>query len=151
MAEAYIYDAVRTPRGRGKPDGSLHEVSSLGLANTALTAIRERNNLSGPEVDDAGDVRVVHRGAPAGAAIVQMAIRRPGEAEALEVFQRRREPGPDRKCQHRVEHVPRQKIAGKAEEPFHEGCGLGRPSEGGAIADGFCRHPVSAPVIRAKS
>ncbi|WP_424363546.1 acetyl-CoA C-acetyltransferase [Methylocystis parvus] len=52
MAEAFIYDAVRTPRGRGKPDGSLHEVSSLGLANTALTAIRERNNLKGPEVDD---------------------------------------------------------------------------------------------------
>ncbi|WP_036285792.1 acetyl-CoA C-acetyltransferase [Methylocystis sp. ATCC 49242] len=52
MPEAYIYDAVRTPRGRGKPDGSLHEVSSLGLANTALKAIRERNNLAGPEVDD---------------------------------------------------------------------------------------------------
>jgi acetyl-CoA C-acetyltransferase len=52
MAEAFIYDAVRTPRGRGKPDGSLHEVSTLGLANTALSAIRERNNLAGPEVDD---------------------------------------------------------------------------------------------------
>jgi acetyl-CoA C-acetyltransferase len=52
MPEAFIYDAVRTPRGRGKPDGSLHEVSSLVLANTALTAIRERNNLAGPEVDD---------------------------------------------------------------------------------------------------
>ncbi len=52
MPEAFIYDAVRTPRGRGKPDGALHEVSSLGLANTALTAIRERNNLKGPEVDD---------------------------------------------------------------------------------------------------
>lgn len=52
MPDAYIYDAVRTPRGRGKADGSLHEVSSLGLANTALTAIRERNNLEGPEVDD---------------------------------------------------------------------------------------------------
>ena len=52
MADAYIYDAVRTPRGRGKPDGALHEVSSLGLANTALTAIRKRNNLQGPEVED---------------------------------------------------------------------------------------------------
>jgi len=52
MAVAYIYDAVRTPRGRGKADGALHEVSSLGLANTALTAIRERNHLAGPEVDD---------------------------------------------------------------------------------------------------
>ncbi len=52
MAEAYVYDAVRTPRGRGKPDGSLHEVSSLGLAVTALTAIKERNHLDGAEIDD---------------------------------------------------------------------------------------------------
>jgi len=52
MPEAYIYDAVRTPRGRGKPDGALHEVSSLGLAVTALKAIKARNGLDGPEVDD---------------------------------------------------------------------------------------------------
>ena len=52
MADAYIYDAVRTPRGRGKVDGSLHEVSTLGLAVTALAAIKSRNGLAGPEVDD---------------------------------------------------------------------------------------------------
>ena len=52
MPEAYIYDAVRTPRGRGKADGALHEVSSLGLAVTALKAIKARNGLEGPEVDD---------------------------------------------------------------------------------------------------
>lgn len=52
MPEAYIYDAVRTPRGRGKTDGALHEVSSLGLAVTALKAIKARNGLKGPEVDD---------------------------------------------------------------------------------------------------
>ena len=52
MADAYIYDAVRTPRGRGKPDGSLHEVSTLGLATTALRAIRERNHLDTRLVDD---------------------------------------------------------------------------------------------------
>ncbi len=52
MPDAFIYDAVRTPRGRGKPDGSLHEVSSLGLAVTALQAVRERNKLEGPEIDD---------------------------------------------------------------------------------------------------
>ncbi|MBX9760251.1 MAG: acetyl-CoA C-acyltransferase, partial [Beijerinckiaceae bacterium] len=45
MADAFIYDAVRTPRGRGKPDGALHEVSSLTLATTALTALRARNTL----------------------------------------------------------------------------------------------------------
>jgi acetyl-CoA C-acetyltransferase len=52
MPEAYIYDAVRTPRGRGKPNGSLHEVSSLGLAVAALSALKERNRLDGAPVDD---------------------------------------------------------------------------------------------------
>ncbi|MFD1704755.1 acetyl-CoA C-acetyltransferase [Methylopila henanensis] len=52
MPEAYIYDAVRTPRGRGKPDGALHEVSTLGLATTALRAIADRNNLATETIDD---------------------------------------------------------------------------------------------------
>jgi acetyl-CoA C-acetyltransferase len=52
MADAFIYDAVRTPRGRGKPDGALHEVSSLALAATALRAVRERNGLDPGLVDD---------------------------------------------------------------------------------------------------
>ncbi len=43
MAEAFIYDAVRTPRGRGKADGALHEVPTVRLAATALEAIRDRN------------------------------------------------------------------------------------------------------------
>ena len=36
MSDAFIYDHVRTPRGRGKPDGSLHTASTLQLAATAL-------------------------------------------------------------------------------------------------------------------
>lgn len=52
MPEAFIYDAIRTPRGRGKPDGALHEVSSLGLAVGVLKALKERSGLSGEEVDD---------------------------------------------------------------------------------------------------
>jgi acetyl-CoA C-acetyltransferase len=52
MADAFIYDAVRTPRGRGKPDGALHEVSTLGLATTALHALRQRNALDTELVDD---------------------------------------------------------------------------------------------------
>jgi acetyl-CoA C-acetyltransferase len=52
MAEAFIYDHVRTPRGRGKQDGSLHEVTSLRLAETALRAIRDRNELDTKLVDD---------------------------------------------------------------------------------------------------
>ncbi len=50
--EAYIYDAVRTPRGKGKKDGSLHGVTPLELAATTLRAVRERNHLDTALVDD---------------------------------------------------------------------------------------------------
>jgi acetyl-CoA C-acetyltransferase len=52
MAEAYIYDAVRTPRGKGKKDGSLHEITSLSLAVQALEALRDRNSLDTAHVED---------------------------------------------------------------------------------------------------
>ena len=52
MTDCYIYDCVRTPRGRGKPDGSLHEVSTLKLLVTSLESIKDRNNLKGFEVED---------------------------------------------------------------------------------------------------
>ncbi len=52
MTTAYIYDHVRTPRGRGKPDGSLHEVSTLKLAAGVLKALRERSQLDTKLVDD---------------------------------------------------------------------------------------------------
>ena len=52
MPEAYIYDHVRTPRGKGKPDGSLHEVTALALAAVPLQALKERNNLAPDSVDD---------------------------------------------------------------------------------------------------
>ncbi|WP_375465482.1 acetyl-CoA C-acetyltransferase [uncultured Methylobacterium sp.] len=52
MTEAFIYDHVRTPRGRGKPDGSLHEVTALRLAETALRALKDRNGLDTRQVDD---------------------------------------------------------------------------------------------------
>src|SRR5438105_7787688 len=52
MAEAFIYDHVRTPRGRGKVDGALHEVTALNLASQALGAIKSRNNLDTTLVDD---------------------------------------------------------------------------------------------------
>jgi acetyl-CoA C-acetyltransferase len=53
MAEAYIFDAVRTPRGKGKKDGTLHEVPALRLLTTTFNAIRERNNLDTSYVEDA--------------------------------------------------------------------------------------------------
>ncbi len=52
MNDAYIYDAVRTPRGKGKKDGTLHEVTSVRLSSVALNALKERNNLDGHAVED---------------------------------------------------------------------------------------------------
>jgi acetyl-CoA C-acetyltransferase len=52
MADAFIYDHVRTPRGRGKPDGALHEATTLKLATTVLAAIGERNGLDTRLLDD---------------------------------------------------------------------------------------------------
>ena len=52
MTDAFIYDHVRTPRGRGKQDGSLHTVSTMELAATALRALRDRNQLDTTLVDD---------------------------------------------------------------------------------------------------
>ncbi len=52
MTDAFIYDAVRTPRGRGKADGGLHEVTALRLSAGVLTALEERNGLDTAEVED---------------------------------------------------------------------------------------------------
>lgn len=52
MTEAYIYDAVRSPRGKGKKSGSLHEITALELATQSLEAIRDRNDLDTSYVDD---------------------------------------------------------------------------------------------------
>jgi len=52
MPDAFIYDHVRTPRGRGKVDGSLHEVTALNLASQALGVIKDRNDLDPALVDD---------------------------------------------------------------------------------------------------
>lgn len=52
MQDVYIYDTVRTPRGKGKRDGSLHEVPAIDLLKNLLVALRDRNNLDTSLVDD---------------------------------------------------------------------------------------------------
>jgi len=52
MTDAFIYDAVRTPRGKGKASGALHEVTPIRLAVTALQALKARNHLEEGSVDD---------------------------------------------------------------------------------------------------
>ncbi|MFT6607086.1 MAG: acetyl-CoA C-acetyltransferase [Halocynthiibacter sp.] len=52
MTDAYIYDAVRSPRGKGRKDGALHEITSVNLSAQILNALKERNNLDGHAVED---------------------------------------------------------------------------------------------------
>jgi acetyl-CoA C-acetyltransferase len=52
MTDAYIFDHLRTPRGRGKPDGSLHPITPIQLAAQTLTALRDRSELDTTLVDD---------------------------------------------------------------------------------------------------
>ena len=52
MTDAYIYDAIRTPRGKGRPDGALHEVTSVALSAGVLNALKARNGLEGHAVED---------------------------------------------------------------------------------------------------
>ncbi|MGO8919503.1 MAG: acetyl-CoA C-acetyltransferase [Stellaceae bacterium] len=80
MTEAFIYDAVRTPRGRGKASGALHSVTPMQLAVTALKAVRDRNALDTAAVDDVvlGCVEPVGE---QGADIARVAVLEAGYAE----------------------------------------------------------------------
>ncbi|MEP2784144.1 MAG: acetyl-CoA C-acetyltransferase [Pseudoruegeria sp.] len=52
MSEAYIYDAIRSPRGKGRPDGALHEVTSARLSAEVLNTLKSRNNLDTQSIED---------------------------------------------------------------------------------------------------
>ena len=52
MTDAYIYDAIRTPRGKGRADGSLHEVTALRLSADTLNALKARNGTAADAVED---------------------------------------------------------------------------------------------------
>jgi acetyl-CoA C-acetyltransferase len=80
MTEAYVFDAVRTPRGKGKSDGSLHEVTPVQLATQVLEAIRDRNKLDTSQVDDVA-MGVVSPVGEQGAVITRTAVLNAGFAE----------------------------------------------------------------------
>src|SRR5690349_17233589 len=82
MPEAYIYDHVRTPRGRGKADGALHEVTALALATVPLQALKQRNNLAEDSVDDV-ILGVVDPVGEAGSDIARFAALKAGLGEAV--------------------------------------------------------------------
>ncbi|MDF7819397.1 acetyl-CoA C-acetyltransferase [Runella sp. MFBS21] len=82
MNEAYVYDAVRTPRGRGKSDGSLHEVQPIQLLTSVLKSIQSRNQLDTAYVDDVIMGCVTPIGEQ-GADIARTAVLEAGYAESV--------------------------------------------------------------------
>ncbi len=82
MTEAFVYDTVRTPRGKGRASGSLHEVTPMRLATTVLEAMRDRNELDTSLVDDVvlGCVEPVGE---QGADIARVAVIQSGYAESV--------------------------------------------------------------------
>ncbi len=86
MTEAYIYDAVRSPRGKGRSDGSLHEITALNLASQVLASVNERNGLDGHEVEDVAFGCVSPVGEQ-GAVISRSAVLDAGYAETTSAIQ----------------------------------------------------------------
>ncbi|MES2258471.1 MAG: acetyl-CoA C-acetyltransferase [Pseudomonadota bacterium] len=86
MTEAYIYDHVRTPRGKGRPDGALHEVPAVQLATQVLQALRERSDLDTSLVDDVMMGCVMAAGEQGGN-IARVAAIHAGYAETVPGFQ----------------------------------------------------------------
>src|SRR5690606_37304337 len=52
MTDAFIFDHVRSPRGKGRPDGALHEITPISLASQVLRALRDRSGMDTALVDD---------------------------------------------------------------------------------------------------
>ena len=86
MTEALIYDAVRSPRGKGRTDGSLHEITALDLASQVLASINHRNELEGHEVEDIAFGCVSPVGEQ-GAVISRMAALKAGYADTTSAIQ----------------------------------------------------------------
>jgi len=86
MTEAYIYDAVRSPRGKGRNDGALHEITALDLAAQVLGSVNDRNELDGHEVEDIAYGCVSPVGEQ-GAVISRMAALKAGYADTTSAIQ----------------------------------------------------------------
>ena len=84
--ETYIYDHVRTPRGKGKPDGSLHEVTPVWLASRPLVALQVRNGLDTVAIDDVVMGCVVPVGEQGGN-IARMAVLQAGYDQCVPALQ----------------------------------------------------------------
>jgi acetyl-CoA C-acetyltransferase len=86
MNEAFIYDHVRTPRGRGRADGSLHEITPIQLTTQTLAALRDRNQLDTALVEDVIMGCVMPIGEQ-GCNVARVAALQAGYAETVAGFQ----------------------------------------------------------------
>ena len=84
--DAFIYDHVRTPRGKGKSDGKLHEVTSVSLASQTLAALRDRSSLDTKLVTDVVMGCVMPVGEQ-GSNIARVAVMMAGYDESVPGFQ----------------------------------------------------------------
>jgi acetyl-CoA C-acetyltransferase len=82
MTDAFIYDHVRTPRGRGKADGALHEITPIQLGTQVLAAVRDRNELDTALLDDVVFGCVAPIGEQ-GSDIARVAVLNAGYAESV--------------------------------------------------------------------
>ena len=80
MTDAYIFDHVRSPRGKGKSDGSLHQVTPIELLTQVLEALRDRNDLDTSRIDDV-IMGVVHSQGEQGSNPARVAAINAGYAE----------------------------------------------------------------------
>lgn len=86
MQDVFIYDHVRTPRGKGRSSGSLHTITPVQLATQALTALRERSISNPAEIDDVG-LGVVMPIGEQGADITRIALLEAGYGDSVSGFQ----------------------------------------------------------------
>ncbi|KWR87831.1 acetyl-CoA C-acetyltransferase [Cupriavidus sp. IDO] len=86
MTEAYIYDHVRTPRGRGRADGALHAITPVELASQVLAALKTRTRLDTRELEDVG-LGIVTPVGEQGADMTRAAILNAGYGEHLPGYQ----------------------------------------------------------------
>ena len=86
MTEAYVYDAVRTPRGKGKSDGTLHEITPVQLATQVLESVRDRNKIDASLIEDVAFGCVSPVGEQ-GAVITRTAILNAGYSETTSGIQ----------------------------------------------------------------
>jgi len=86
MTDVYLYDHVRTPRGRGRPDGALHSITPVQLATQVFRALRERNRLDPEQIEDVG-LGVVMPVGEQGADITRAALLLAGYGDSVAGYQ----------------------------------------------------------------